>query len=210
MNEHSDLFAHIDRLATGDLEGPARRELFTWLDREPSGWRRCALALLEARELEQALDGWQAEAAPTVRSPSAPAVPRFRRITRLTLAASLLIAFSLGVVARGVVAPAREAIVELPKPANREPPLKTSSESPPAVAKETNNTSGKSVTSVAAVPPSAARADLIPPYVRSQWERRGFQVTSRPARLPVVLPDGRRVIVPVDEFQLNYVGQRTY
>ncbi|HVC96451.1 MAG TPA: hypothetical protein VND64_22390, partial [Pirellulales bacterium] len=52
----------LDRLAAGDLDGSSRRELFTWLDREPGLWRRCALALLEARELEQALGDWKAEA----------------------------------------------------------------------------------------------------------------------------------------------------
>src|SRR5438093_6448897 len=61
MNErrHDEILARsIDRLAAGDLDAPARRELFAWLDAEPLRWRRCALALLEARDLEQALDDW--------------------------------------------------------------------------------------------------------------------------------------------------------
>ena len=50
MNDDSTQFALIDRLATGELDGAVRRDLFAWLDHEPSRWRRCALALLEARD----------------------------------------------------------------------------------------------------------------------------------------------------------------
>lgn len=52
--------AQVDRLASGDLPADERAELFRWLEAEPSRWRRCALALLEARELEQAMGQWLA------------------------------------------------------------------------------------------------------------------------------------------------------
>ncbi|HVA47830.1 MAG TPA: hypothetical protein VNH11_15790 [Pirellulales bacterium] len=210
MNEHSDQFALIDRLATGDLDGPARRELFTWLDCEPSRWRRCALALLEAGELERALDDWQAEV-PRPTAACAPAVERSRRPAMFALAASVLIAFSLGAFARDFWTVPVPMMVELPKPAGGETSAAAANKkSSPEVVKRADKASDKTVTAVAAAPPGAAQADLIPPYIRSQWERRGYQLTSRPARLPVVLPNGRRVMVPVDELQVNYVGQRTY
>jgi len=213
MNEHSDQYASIDRLAAGELGGDARRELFAWLDGEPSRWRRCALALLEVRELEQAFGDWRAEVPrAVVQSALAPAAQRFRWTGAFALAASFMIAFTLGVVARGFWSTPGPMIAKSPRPSARDVSSQpTAKSSPPrVVAEEPRTTSEKGITTVAAAPPTELRSDLFPPYVRSQLERRGYQVKSRHALLSVVLPDGRRVTRPVAELQVKYVGHRAY
>ena len=45
----------FDRLVDGELSEAKRRELLAGLDNEPGGWRRCALAFLEAQCWKQAV-----------------------------------------------------------------------------------------------------------------------------------------------------------
>ena len=56
MNTENDEI-HFDRLVDGELNENERRELLTRLDAEPSGWRRCALAFLEAQCWKETLRG---------------------------------------------------------------------------------------------------------------------------------------------------------
>src|SRR5436853_3190476 len=44
----------LDRLVDGSLPEAQRRELLAWLESEPDGWRRCALAFLEAQTWREA------------------------------------------------------------------------------------------------------------------------------------------------------------
>lgn len=220
MDDTYDGFAAIDRLATGELHGGARRELLTWLDGEPQRWRRCALALLETREIEQALGAWQSETRRPAVKLLRPLAPRSRGGAFIALAASVLIAFGLGLFARGYWASDGQLVADLPAarhdaggdPVQPGSGVTTSSNSPTRnplkVVKQSSPPPRR--TAAAAEAPTAQRRDSIPSYIRGQWERRGFQLTSRPAQLPVVLPDGRRMMASVDEWQLNYVGQRTY
>lgn len=227
MDDFSDQSALIDRLATGDLDDVARRDLFAWLDGEPRRWRRCALALLETREIEHALGTWQSEASRPAPLFFRPPAPRSSRGAVFALAASVLVAFGLGIFARGFWIGDGRLVADAPAPrhdaghdlaqtgsgtiASSDTPSsdKPSSDTPP------NNlvkpsTSSPRQTAVVTEPPAAQPHDPIPSYIRGQWERRGFQITSRPAQLPVVLPDGRRTMAAVDELKFNYVGQRTY
>jgi hypothetical protein len=106
----------FDRLIDGELSGEDERALLSTLDARPDGWRRCALAFLEARALKvemsaiattpQRLNGVPVviNLAEGKRSSSVskhqPAV-RQRLRHFVTLATSLLIAFCLGIVVRG-------------------------------------------------------------------------------------------------------------
>ena len=139
MNDETNHAVLIDRLAAGELDEAARRDLVVWLDREPSRWRRCALALLEARELEEAFGGsaragvgvgggagmgeWQLGLSKPVARLTRPSAARpFRRGAVFALAASIVVAFSLGVFTRGVfVAPAPRS-VEVANSPDREAP----------------------------------------------------------------------------------------
>lgn len=217
----------IDRLAGGELDHVARRGLFEWLDREPSQWRRCALALLEARELDQALGDWQAEiprAAPMISSGRRVGtahhatdceIARLKQPRRwgnaLSLAASLLLAFGLGVGAGRFWKDQTSLVARSPgKDSSSDTNPATSAENPVAFNESPiADPPGHAPTVTPAASSKVGASELISPYVRSQLQRRGYEVESRHAVLPAILPDGRRVILPVNQFQLRYVGHRT-
>jgi hypothetical protein len=103
MNER-ELETLIERLVDGELSGESYRRLLASLDDEPAGWRRCALAFLEAQALGQELPMVRRtlETADVDRKPASlerlPA-PARSEISWLAIAASFLAAFSLGLIA---------------------------------------------------------------------------------------------------------------
>ena len=103
-----DRVRQIDRLVDGDLSESERRDLLLALEREPDGWRACALAFLEAQ-------GWRGEIGAVVRDraalsiapPAQPLVGGWRGVLRkgpgawLSLAAVVMVSFALGLEWRG-------------------------------------------------------------------------------------------------------------
>lgn len=103
MNERNDITdnAMIDRLVDGELSGDERRELLAALDAQPDGWRRCALAFLEAQTWRSEMKRIVAPVAIVTTNSSVAAVPpspstRRYRGAWLAAAAALLVAFGLG------------------------------------------------------------------------------------------------------------------
>lgn len=101
----------IDRLVDGELSGDERRQLLMSLEAQPDGWRRCALAFLEAQTWRSTMGGLlregEAPAEPSSvitvgQSGSAGASPSRSESSRLHLgtwfavAASVVVAFGLG------------------------------------------------------------------------------------------------------------------
>src|SRR5690349_2893812 len=90
----------LDLLVDGELDERRRRELLLVLEASPDGWRRCALAFLEAHTWGQALRGRPLELAPP--AVAVPAATPARVVRRpawgalLTLAASVALAFAAG------------------------------------------------------------------------------------------------------------------
>jgi len=121
----------LDLLVDGELSESQRRELLLWCERDPEGWRRCALAFLEAQSWSQELAGLDPdsllaigrpdgasssnlphdESEPNLRpAPESDAdrqlagrgAPRWRVVGwPLAMAASFLVSFALGLWARG-------------------------------------------------------------------------------------------------------------
>jgi len=92
----------FDRLIDGELAGAERRRLLESLDTRPEGWRRCALAFLEAQSWREEF-GQLASASQTKSEKPMPASldrvarSRWREVVQWgALAASLLLAFGLG------------------------------------------------------------------------------------------------------------------
>lgn len=50
----------------------------------------------------------------------------------------------------------------------------------------------------------------LPPEVVSSLLRQGHEVRQNRRMMPVTLPDGRRSVVPVDEYEIRFVGERKY
>ena len=92
----------LDRLVDGELSPAERRELLASLDGRPDGWRRCALAFLEAQTWRGELPQLVAEATSSPRQTSVEEVPLEPEWTMnwYTIAASLLFAFTMGLAFR--------------------------------------------------------------------------------------------------------------
>jgi len=106
MNDNRPLNEDIllDRLVDGELSGKERRQLLESFDERPEGWRRCALAFLEAQswreEMGQVARG-RASKTNEPKSPASSAAPGRKShwssiATWLAMAACLLLAFGLG------------------------------------------------------------------------------------------------------------------
>jgi hypothetical protein len=242
-----DPSSFIDRLAADELDDDSRRALFAWLDREPARWRRCALALLEAREVESAFDDWLRERSLGSTSPvgqkrpialpdpSEPVDER-RRVRRqrsrgqfamLAIAASVALAFGLGMAADRRLVARRAAVADPQAVAQASPAANGNSRvEPPQPGETAASDSQQPVVSgdgdekgdggrlsqqsetVASTPSSSGEEDLIPAYVKSQLERHGYRVDSRRQFVSVSLPDGRRALVPLERWKFSYVGNR--
>jgi anti-sigma factor RsiW len=187
----------LDKLVDGELGEAARAALLRALDNTPGGWKRCALAFLEAQTWNAALRPPTPESAPApVRSAGDTRGRRPPLVVRRLFAAAAMIAvaFGAGFASRGVdssrpvaagVAPGN-AGVEHAVPGEREPdPL-------PRLAR---------------VPPPHT-IPAVPERLRLQMERQGYQVSGDRKLIPVALGDGRRVAIPVDTVTYRYVGQR--
>ena len=89
----------FDRLVDGELTDAQRRELLGRLDAEPDGWRRCALAFLEAQEWQNTARSVVAEPTVELKSVAAVATPEPTRRhdwSATALAASVAIALLVG------------------------------------------------------------------------------------------------------------------
>jgi anti-sigma factor RsiW len=196
----------IDRLVDGELADAERRALLLWLATQPDGWRRCALAFLEAQALREALGPLAAPGRGVARPGVVPgghgrtSKPRRRAVARLAaLAAGLAAAFALGWALHGrsvedaprvALGPGESAAPAAPS----EPPRRAPGEL----------VAGESRPSEPGAPPT-----LLDPVVK-QWEQRGYRAERQDRRVSLELKDGRRLDVPVHEVRLRYVGGRTY
>jgi anti-sigma factor RsiW len=191
----------IDRLVDGELTDRDRHALLVRLETEPEGWRRCALAFLEAQSWRESLAPL-ATPTPVLAGPAHPPNRKdrgarpWRPVARLTaLAASLVLTFALGWASHGSPATSspedeiarREGSV--PAPPQPEPDRLALPEGPTLS--------------------SAERVAALAPVVK-QWEQRGYQAETQTRLVSLKLRDGRKVDVPVHEVRLRYVGDRTY
>ena len=219
--------AWLDRLAADELSAPARRELFAWLDREPSRWRSCALALLETAELQRALGELTLEASAAVAQSHPPSPPtpfrgrrngnsRKRWSRWLASVACLAIAFAAGAAVENRRNPSDREIAQTPKQqhAGEVSVADDSSERSQTggsteVAPDSEAQSSGGAPLIADARGSGDLREPIPPYVRSQLERQGYRIDSRHGVVSLSLPDGRSVKVPADRHQFRYVGRRS-
>lgn len=211
----------LDRLVDGELTDAERRELLLRLDQAPQGWRRCALAFLEAQAWRSEAQTVVTEPAPTVRRANAaqknwkgPAI-----YIPLAMAAGFALTFALlkqwdgreiaeiGVSPRGGVQMV-ENIPNSPSLAGQNLRLVVDGtagehqkvvEVPLVDAQRMNET----------LFGSGAQPPLPPDFVR-MLEQAGHQVVRERRLVPVDLNDGRRVVVPMDQVEIRPVSSQGY
>jgi hypothetical protein len=96
----------LDRLVDGEMSAEERRALIASLDVRPDGWRRCALAFLEAQSWRGDMRRLVIDATRSASDGATPAVTKdparerpaswSRLNTALAIAASVMLAFGLG------------------------------------------------------------------------------------------------------------------
>jgi hypothetical protein len=217
----------FDRLVDGELTAAERRELLSSLDGRPAGWRRCALVFLEAQT-------WQDEFGRLVRDPierseAAPENINQRSAVRLVagrpvtswfaLAASIMIAFTLGLALRNFYLPHPLAA---PNPFNPQSPggqaLANLGNPADALTLWAPDEAGKPrQLRVPLVDASAVDRQTglrfqsgVPAAVRDQLEQRGYQVVSQGRYAPLFLGDGRRLMVPVEDTKIVPISRPVY
>ncbi len=243
----------LDRLVDGELGESQRRELLASLDSRPDGWRRCALAFLQAQCWEKELGGMlrssqqrllktgtgasqPAEIAASsgerlgaspissqARSvePAAAGRPSgrrfdFRRLgTPLAVAASLLFALVIGTQIR---------LGSTPKPGDEQVAGGGQTSLAPIPARPKPKGSGPWEMVTLAGTGSPGREVRLPARQGDRWNedwmdstrpaipddmleairRQGGKVRHSWQFVPMPLEDGRRVVVPIDQFDVHY------
>ena len=224
----------FDLLVDGELSEADRRTLLLQLEHDPDGWRRCALAFLEAQcwktELGRiAHSPPEAVGAGPARAASAPpVVPLGRRQSwrqyaamTLTMAASFLIALVVGLGLRGNWSGGSSHLGGVLEPA-----ILPVASSGPAAASAANDWE---MVTLAGSRSSDGQAetfrvpalrrdtldenlldnvpDAISPELQQAFEQSGHRVVQEREIVPVEMKDGRRLVVPVDHVKIHYVGR---
>jgi hypothetical protein len=218
----------FDRLVDGELSASERRQLLASLDEEPGGWRRCALAFLEAQSWSEGLGEFVREPVASQAAEEkigvtqvAPAqVERRREIVWLAVAAGLLAAFTLGLTWRGgapiadnAAAPSGDMIADvIPPPASQS---RDAAHAPDALTLWVRDEAGKARplrVPLVDAPTLDQQLGLqfqtgLPADVRSQLQDRGFDVHSKRRYAPLWLENGRPMIVPVEDTRIVPVSR---
>lgn len=191
MTEDLDIL--IARVVDGDLAPADLRRALAALDAAPGGWKDCTLAFLEARGLDDALRR------PEPATPPPPALPRRRRPSRPVLAAAAVALLAFG---------AGRWTVERPAPtphAEPTPTMVAAREETPAPAAEVAPPAAGAL--ALAVPGWVLNQPLpVPSDAQAALESRGYRLEQRRRIVAARLPDGRRVVRPVDRVRVSYVG----
>ncbi len=231
MTKPGDDEARFDRLVDGELSPEEYKALLAALDDEPGGWRRCALAFLEAQALRQELPAVHCEVASggevrdrmnQKRAAQAAASPReaFHWQHWLAMAASFLVALGLG-----IALPDWWKAAEQPDGSSPAVVAEGGPPWPDAGPREVGSArlvlSGPGEQSQAGDLPIYEYADYprawlgqqesaLPVTLVNELERRGHRVQRQQQYVPVDLEDGRRAVIPVEAIQITPVSRRAY
>jgi len=222
----------FDRLVDGELSVAERRRLLASLDDRPDGWRRCALGFLESQCWTEELGQFVRSTAdasmpdqPDEKSVLASPVPPHntgvkRGVAWLAIAASLLVAFTLGSISRdgariagGVVPNPDAQLAETVPP----PALGDAAKAEDALTLWVRDETGQArPLRVPLVDAGTLDQQLglhfqtgLPAGVRSQLQVRGFDVQSKRRYAPLWLENGRPMIVPVEDTRIVPVSRNT-
>ncbi|MCE9603604.1 MAG: hypothetical protein K8U03_01735 [Planctomycetia bacterium] len=224
----------LDRLVDGELNEGERRAILLRLEHSPDGWRRCALAFLEAQ-------AWKLEARAVVTEP-APATPKSSttsdsRIQPASLARKTWNGLSVwvpSVLAAGVliaviypqwngrwnketyVPVARQSDPQLPAGAPAYANSGRGSENVRLVVAPGPGGEQR-VVDVPLIEPDKMNEALfgqigqqLTPEMVKTLEQNGNRVVRERRLMPITLGDGRRVVVPVEQVEIRPLGNQAF
>lgn len=220
-SQPDDLDRKIANLVAEELGEADRRELLLRLEETPDGWKRCALGFLEDQALRSTLGLASTARELASLTLAVPATNEKRKIHsgHLRYVAAMLTGLAL----IGSYWLGRSSVGPLDRPgAVAAPPIASAAEPPPAPGRPVGFLSWSDPTMgelpariipvIADTPTNERwarkRPDAISDYVRAQWERQGYRINEDHRLMAVDIGMGQRGAVPVDEVELQYVGQR--
>jgi hypothetical protein len=228
----------FDRLVDGELSEDEERTLLARLDQIPDGWRRCALAFLEARCWErtaQCVVSRETNSAPIQSLAQLPSRTRFTRLgspwmSLVALAAVFLVAFGVGtLLPRNGDSPSVDSLGQAPPAPSTPiaPSMLAHDTAQPAPQIEPANAEDLYLGNLKLVNDSGKEI-AVPVYDWNQqvaeeiWrgsqplsaevvgQLKRHQVRSQRGYVPVRLQDGRQVVLPVQEVDIVPVGGMAY
>lgn len=226
--------AQLDMLIDGELDDAERRDVLSQLDAEPDGWRRCALAFLEAQSWREEMRTISKEPVEVVALAPRSRPSRQRILAVLAVAASFLLALGLGLAIgkrfdqdSPLAPPTPIADLELPKETiDVEPTAVPSSEDALESAMPyqyvsiptQDPVSGQTDSIRMPVVPRELLGEgwpyrlpaVLPDRVVQSLYQRGHDVVQQRRLVPFQAADGSRVVFPVDEVELVPVRNRGY
>ncbi|MBN2023360.1 MAG: hypothetical protein JW809_11280 [Pirellulales bacterium] len=233
----------FDLLADDELDEERRGRLLGGLDDRPGGWRRCALAFLEAQSWKKEIGalGRKPESLVPATETAAAASRRRRRLGRgsaiLGMAASLLLGIGLTSLVRdlerggmlgpggggfgqqaGLMGGGGGSAAGVPGALGI---VRLAPGGGGGAGQVGVLTRGPDGTIQMVALPVIDRQQLdedwvrglpvaIPPEVSRALEQSGHEVRSSRQLVPIAMPDGRRVVFPVDQLDVRYVGNGMY
>jgi hypothetical protein len=221
----------LDRLVDGELTEEDRKALLGALDDEPGAWRRCALAFLEAHSWHGHFRALREEHSQTKEAPARVTLtptPQPRKPSRffelcLAMAASLMMAFGVGIWVRSMWKPpgsqpfnivkdnrmpapyARSTVVDSHSPWQRMTLDDPTTPEPDNI--QVPFQEGQKLTEDWL----RQNRSALPDDVRQTLERSGHRVIqSQPQLVPFPLNDGRRLLVPVEQMEVQPGNRPAY
>lgn len=209
--------AIFDRLVDGELSPHDRHELLASLDQSDDGWRRCALAFLEAQAWGREMKAFVAEPAPSqvhlpvVRSTSSTV---FSAARWLALAASLLLAFYLG----KAQTPSNSKPAQPPLVAESAPPaFPLAAENPDdaitLLVRDVHGQQRRLQVPLIDMPQADQFAGALSPEVRNQFLDRGFDLERRRRYAPMFFEQDQELVpmvVPVEDTRIVPVNREFF
>jgi hypothetical protein len=215
----------FDRLVDGALAADEYQALLAALDDEPGGWRRCALAFLEAQALGQELTMMRQGTASVLIAATGPRLKEAAPWKQwLAMAASLLAALALGIAIPSLGTLGEQPPASLPIAAvdrSQQPPAANFAAQPREVGSARLVLSGPGGQSQAGELPIyeyagdprawlGSQQSALPASLISELERSGHRIQRQQQYVPVDLEDGRRAVIPVEAVQIMPVSRRAY
>ena len=214
MNHPMERDRQIERLIDGELNQDEQQHLLETLDRDPNTWRSVALGFVESQLIQSELIALRPEPMPEPATAPAnsTAPPRRNTLSRvMTIVAAAAAAFSIGIVARHW----------WPEPAPPDPNSlvgspRTPVRNTPAVQLKPVPRSNDSLRTVR-IPILPADHNVarmvdgqptLTPELAADLQRSGHMVSEERRYYRVTLDDGREVMIPVREIQVEFRGEK--